>query len=59
MGRPDYADTFEKFLDYIDEEDYEHQQQLEQIKNQQPKRECQYCKQLIAPSSASDAQNNA
>ncbi len=24
VTRPDYADTFEKFLDYIDEEDHEH-----------------------------------
>ena len=40
VARPDYADTFEKFLDYIDEEDNDHLQQLEQIKNSQPKREC-------------------
>jgi hypothetical protein len=24
IGKADYADTFEKFLDYIDEEDYDH-----------------------------------
>ena len=40
VARPDYADTFEKFIDYIDEDDQEHQQTIEQIKNQVPKREC-------------------
>ncbi len=38
VAKPDYADTFEKFLDYIDED--EHQQQIQEIKNSQPKREC-------------------
>ena len=49
VTRSDFADTFEKFIDYIDEDDHEHQQTIEQIKNQVPKRECQYCKQIIVP----------
>ena len=59
VARPDFADTFEKFIDYIDEDDLDNQHQLEQIKSQQPKRDCQYCKQLIVTLSADQLQNPA
>ena len=43
VQKDEYADTFEKFLDYLDEEDIKDMDK--EIKTQ--RKECSYCKQTI------------